>query len=97
MFKMCFRGFPNVFYAISLQGRKMVTIIDPHIKKDDGYRVYKDAKDLSLFVKRKDNVTDFEGHCWPGASEYLDFFNPDVRISLYQMLILKKNNFRLLF
>lgn len=22
---------------------------------------------------------DFEGHCWPGASSYLDFLNPVVR------------------
>lgn len=31
---------------VASKGRKMVTIIDPHIKKDDGYMVYKDAKDL---------------------------------------------------
>ena len=30
----------------------MVTIIDPHIKKDDNYYVYKNAKDKGLFVKR---------------------------------------------
>ncbi|GMT11345.1 hypothetical protein PFISCL1PPCAC_2642, partial [Pristionchus fissidentatus] len=65
--------------GVAASGRKMVTIIDPHIKKDTGYRVYKDAKDMELYVKRADNVTDFEGHCWPGASEYLDFFNPKTR------------------
>lgn len=29
----------------------MVTIIDPHIKKDDDFHVYKDAKDMGYFVK----------------------------------------------
>lgn len=32
----------------------MVTIIDPHIKKDDGYNVYKDAKDLGEYMKSFD-------------------------------------------
>ncbi|CAL2045785.1 unnamed protein product [Caenorhabditis brenneri] len=63
---------------VAAKGRKMVTIVDPHIKKDDGYYVYKDAKDKGLFVKRTDG-SDFEGHCWPGASEYLDFWHPDTR------------------
>uniref|UniRef100_A0A1I7X0U3 Gal_mutarotas_2 domain-containing protein n=1 Tax=Heterorhabditis bacteriophora TaxID=37862 RepID=A0A1I7X0U3_HETBA len=65
--------------GVASKGRKMVTIIDPHIKKDSNYAVYKDAKDQGLFVKRADGVTDFEGHCWPGASEYLDFLNPETR------------------
>jgi alpha 1,3-glucosidase len=43
----------------------MVTIIDPHIKKDDDYHVYKEAKDLGIFVKDKSG-SDFEGWCWPG-------------------------------
>ncbi|KAK0397094.1 hypothetical protein QR680_001980 [Steinernema hermaphroditum] len=64
---------------LAAKGRKMVTIIDPHIKKDDGYHVYKDAKDLGFFIKDKDGAKDYEGHCWPGASMYLDFVNPAVR------------------
>ncbi|CAJ0962009.1 unnamed protein product, partial [Mesorhabditis belari] len=65
--------------GVASKGRKMVTIIDPHIKRDDSYRVNKDAKDLGLFVKKADGTTDFEGHCWPGSSEYLDFFHPKTR------------------
>ncbi|CAG8856795.1 13300_t:CDS:2, partial [Gigaspora margarita] len=30
------------------KGRKMVTIIDPHIKRDEIYYVYKEANDLDL-------------------------------------------------
>lgn len=28
---------------LAIKGRKMVTIIDPHIKRDNGYSVYKEA------------------------------------------------------
>ncbi|RCN40635.1 glycosyl hydrolase, family 31 [Ancylostoma caninum] len=65
--------------GVAAKGRKMVTIIDPHIKKEDGYPIYKDAKDLGLYVKKSDGTTDFEGHCWPGTSSYLDFLNPETR------------------
>ncbi|EPB70041.1 glycosyl hydrolase, family 31 [Ancylostoma ceylanicum] len=65
--------------GVAAKGRKMVTIIDPHIKRDDSYPIYKDAKDLGLYVKKSDGTTDFEGHCWPGSSAYLDFLNPETR------------------
>ncbi|WKY09445.1 hypothetical protein Q1695_002089 [Nippostrongylus brasiliensis] len=65
--------------AVAAKGRKMVTIIDPHIKKDENYRVYKDANDLGLIVKKADGHSNFEGHCWPGLSVYLDFLKPQTR------------------
>jgi alpha 1,3-glucosidase len=57
----------------------LVTVIDPHIKKDDNYHVYTEARDKNLFIKKADGLTDYEGHCWPGASMWLDFLNPQVR------------------
>jgi alpha 1,3-glucosidase len=57
---------------LASRGRKMVTIIDPHLKADMGYSVYADAKKQGLFVKTKDGG-DFEGHCWPGGSSWLDY------------------------
>lgn len=56
----------------------MITIIDPHIKKDDSYHVYKEAADNGYFIKSANGQDDYEGHCWPGASKYLDFLNPTV-------------------
>uniref|UniRef100_A0A158R447 Gal_mutarotas_2 domain-containing protein n=1 Tax=Syphacia muris TaxID=451379 RepID=A0A158R447_9BILA len=73
--------FPNpleMINALSAKGRKMVSIIDPHVKKDDNYDFYKRAKELGYFVKNKDG-SDYEAHCWPGASMYLDLLNPEVR------------------
>jgi alpha 1,3-glucosidase len=60
------------------KGRKMVTIVDPHIKRDSGWNFYSDAQSKGFFVKNKDG-NDFDGWCWPGSSGYLDFFKPEVR------------------
>ncbi|NXY85657.1 GANC glucosidase, partial [Alcedo cyanopectus] len=58
--------------------RKLVVIVDPHIKVDPTYSLYSQAKDKGYFVKDR-NGQDFEGICWPGSSCYLDFTNPEVR------------------
>lgn len=65
---------------IAERGRKMVTIIDPHIKRDDGYTIHKKAQDAGHYVKNEDGSTDFEGWCWPGSSSYFDFTSPKVMI-----------------
>ncbi|OUS47026.1 glycosyl hydrolases family 31-domain-containing protein [Ostreococcus tauri] len=64
---------------LSSRGRKMVTIVDPHVKRDEAYPIYKEAKDKGFYVKKNDGNTDFDGWCWPGSSSYLDVTNPDVR------------------
>lgn len=74
--------FPNpqqMIEQLAQKGRKMVTVIDPHIKKDDNYYVYKEANEKGLYVKTSDGETDFEGHCWCGNSKYLDYLNPETR------------------
>lgn len=38
----------------------MVTIVDPHVKTDPNYRVYKEAEEKKLYVKDKDG-NDFKG------------------------------------
>ena len=49
---------------LSAKGRKLVTIVDPHIKRDDNYHIYKELKEKDLFVKR--DGSEFDGWCWPG-------------------------------
>jgi len=63
---------------IAGKGRKMVTISDPHIKRKSGYFVHETATKKGYYVKNA-NGGDYEGHCWPGSSSWLDFFNPEVR------------------
>jgi alpha 1,3-glucosidase len=48
-------------------GRHLVNIVDPHIKSDDKYRVYKELKDKNLAVLSAGKKM-FHGHCWPGTS-----------------------------
>ena len=55
--------FPNpqaMLGALVAKGRNLVTIIDPHLKVDTGYAVYREARDRDLFVKTKDRQN-FEG------------------------------------
>ncbi|WVQ78487.1 hypothetical protein IAT38_000573 [Cryptococcus sp. DSM 104549] len=61
---------------VAAKGRKMVAIIDPHIKKTDSFRIYSDAKDLDVLVKKADGAN-YDGWCWTGSSVWVDFFNPN--------------------
>ncbi|KAL3163000.1 hypothetical protein ABBQ32_009432 [Trebouxia sp. C0010 RCD-2024] len=63
---------------LAASGRKLVTIVDPHIKRDTGYYIYKEAKDKGLYVLNKDKQ-EFDGWCWPGSSSYPDYLNPATR------------------
>lgn len=55
--------------------RKLVAIIDPHIKNTDNYPVVQDLKSKELAVKNKEGNI-YEGWCWPGSSHWIDCFNP---------------------
>jgi mannosyl-oligosaccharide alpha-1,3-glucosidase len=63
---------------LAARGHKMVTIIDPHIKKDTNYRIHSEAQAKNLYVKSSSNG-EYDGWCWPGSSGYLDFTSPTVR------------------
>ncbi|KAG0198537.1 hypothetical protein BGX28_008026 [Mortierella sp. GBA30] len=74
--------FPNPMdmqQSLGGKGRKMVTIIDPHIKKDDDYYVSKEGAELDVYIKNKDGNSAFDGWCWPGSSQWIDFYNPKAR------------------
>jgi len=60
---------------LDASGRKLVIILDPHMKRTNDYYLYKEAKKLDLFVKDKDGKQDYEGWCWSGSASWLDFFN----------------------
>ena len=65
--------------ALASTGRRMVTIVDPHVKRDPSYRVHKTATELGLYVRTANNASDFDGWCWPGSSGYLDVTAARVR------------------
>uniref|UniRef100_A0A8C2G9P0 Neutral alpha-glucosidase AB n=1 Tax=Cyprinus carpio TaxID=7962 RepID=A0A8C2G9P0_CYPCA len=58
--------------------RKMVAIVDPHIKVDSGYKIHNEITSKDFYVKNKDGGN-YEGWCWPGNSGYPDFTNPEMR------------------
>jgi alpha 1,3-glucosidase len=64
--------------AIAAKGRKMVTIKDPHIKREGGYHVHDEAVKYNYYVKTESG-SDYEGHCWPGTSSWVDFYNAKAR------------------
>lgn len=55
--------------------RKLVAIIDPHIKNEGNYHVVDELKKKDLAVHNKEGNI-YEGWCWPGSSHWVDAFNP---------------------
>uniref|UniRef100_A0A672YYU2 Neutral alpha-glucosidase AB n=1 Tax=Sphaeramia orbicularis TaxID=375764 RepID=A0A672YYU2_9TELE len=58
--------------------RKMVAIVDPHIKVDSNYKIHNEIRSRGFYIKNKDGG-DYEGWCWPGSAGYPDFTRPDMR------------------
>lgn len=46
---------------LTARGRKLVVIVDPHIKRDGGYFLHNDAEQNGYYIKNKDGK-DFEGN-----------------------------------
>ncbi len=59
-------------------GFKTVAIIDPGIKIDKNYWVYKEGLEKDYFCKRADGPY-IKGKVWPGECYFPDFTNPKVR------------------
>lgn len=59
---------------LTARGRKLITIVDPHIKRDSNYFFYQENHDLDFYVKTPEG-NEFDGWCWPGSSSYIDFTN----------------------
>jgi alpha 1,3-glucosidase len=64
--------------AVAADGRYMVNIVDPHIKRDAGYAVHAAAEAAGVYV-RDANGAPYEGHCWPGSSSWIDYTDPSAR------------------
>ncbi|XP_062380384.1 neutral alpha-glucosidase AB isoform X2 [Sardina pilchardus] len=73
--------FPNpkdMLQGIMDKRRKMVAIVDPHIKVDSNYKIHNEIRAQNYYIKNKDGG-DYEGWCWPGSAGYPDFTNPPMR------------------
>jgi alpha 1,3-glucosidase len=58
------------------RGRKLVIIMDPHLKRTDSYWLYSEAQSNELLVKSPSGTGEYEGWCWSGSASWLDMFNP---------------------
>eukprot|EP00211_Chloroparvula_japonica_P004983 CAMPEP_0119120432 /NCGR_PEP_ID=MMETSP1310-20130426/1470_1 /TAXON_ID=464262 /ORGANISM="Genus nov. species nov., Strain RCC2339" /LENGTH=911 /DNA_ID=CAMNT_0007109909 /DNA_START=1 /DNA_END=2736 /DNA_ORIENTATION=- len=63
---------------LQARGRRLVTIVDPHLKRDRDYYVHAEAEAAGYYVRDKDGEKSFEGWCWPGSSSWLDYTDPAV-------------------
>lgn len=59
-------------------GFKTVVIIDPGIKVDKEYNIYRQAIENDYFCQRADGPY-MRGKVWPGQCHFPDFTNPEVR------------------
>jgi len=74
-------GFPEpagLIKELAAQGFKVVVIIDPGIKVDPDYNIYKQGIQNNYFCKRADGAL-MEGDVWPGKCVFPDYTNPEVR------------------
>lgn len=63
---------------LAAKGRHMVTIVDPHIKRDESFHLHKEATQKGYYVKDASG-NDYDGWCWPGSSSYPDMLNQEIR------------------
>jgi alpha-glucosidase len=73
--------FPNLSKLtrdLEAQGIKTVTILDPAVKKDPQFFLYREGSAEGVFCKLPDGKT-LEGLVWPGWSVYPDFTHPETR------------------
>ncbi|RYL94470.1 glycoside hydrolase family 31 protein [Sporolactobacillus sp. THM19-2] len=63
---------------LKAQGYKVVTIIDPGVKKDRGYSVYDEGMKNGYFATDKDGIP-YVNRVWPGDALFPDFSNKKVR------------------
>ncbi|PWK74138.1 alpha-glucosidase [Mucilaginibacter oryzae] len=59
-------------------GFKLVTIVDPGIKIENGYKQYDEGLDKGYFATYPDGEN-YTGYVWPGRCHFPDFFREEVR------------------
>jgi Alpha-glucosidases, family 31 of glycosyl hydrolases len=75
------KKFPDPYKTLQdlqTEGFKVVTIIDPGVKKDKGYPIYDQGVAHHYFATDKDGLP-YVNKVWPGDALYPDFSNSEVR------------------
>lgn len=73
--------FPNprgLLADLRREGFRAVTIIDPGVKIDPDYAVYREGLERDAFIRRADGEH-FHGYVWPDDAVFCDYTRPEVR------------------
>ena len=73
--------FPNpaaTLRDLHRQGFHLVTIVDPGVKVDPSFSVYREGLERKMFVSTAQGEV-AQGYCWPDEAVFPDFLRPDVR------------------
>jgi len=73
-----FKDHKDMIKELKEKGFKVVTIIDPAVKKDKGYFMYEEGLKNGYFVTDKDGIP-YVNEVWPGEALYPDFSDEKVR------------------
>ncbi|MFP4415939.1 MAG: glycoside hydrolase family 31 protein [Chitinispirillaceae bacterium] len=68
---------------LGARGYHVVPILDPGVKKDDDYEIYREGKAADVFCKNRAG-TDFVGLVWPGLTVFPDFTTEEGRTTWAQ-------------
>lgn len=74
-------GFPDpqtLLTDLGGDGFHVVTIVDPSVKSDPDYRVYREGMERDVFVRQADGAV-FHGYVWPDDAVFADYTRPEVR------------------
>lgn len=63
---------------LAKNGRRMVPILDPGLKKEGGYEAYDEAKEGGILCRNPEDG-EFVGLVWPGETVFPDFSLPEAR------------------
>ncbi|HHW56254.1 MAG TPA: DUF4968 domain-containing protein, partial [Clostridia bacterium] len=76
--KETFKDYEGMLKQLKQMGFKVVTIVDPGVKRDYDYHVYREGIENDYFVKDKYGIT-YVGKVWPGEACFPDFLKERVR------------------
>ena len=75
------KGFPNpqaLLGDLRRDGFHSVTIVDPGVKNDPDYQVYRAGLERDAFIRRADGAV-FHGYVWPDDAVFADYTRPEIR------------------
>lgn len=74
-----FKDSSKLLHVLDKNKRQLVVLNDPHLRAEDSYKIYSEAKSKKLLIRNSDGNGDFIGNCWPGKSAWPDFLIPEAR------------------